>query len=47
MAAMAAKEVMAYRVQARELEREPRGPTPPYLDATAVLHGTVTEQVLR
>ena len=47
MAAMAAKEVMAYRVQARELEREPRGPPPPYLDATAVLHGTLTEQVLR
>ena len=47
MAAMATKEVMTYRMQASELGHGPRGPTPLYLDATAVLHGTATEQVSR
>ena len=43
MAAMATKEVLAYRIQARQLGHGPRGPTPLYLDATAVLHETATE----
>ena len=47
MAAMATKEVLAYRIKAKELLHKPRGPTPLYLDATAVLHGTATEQVSR
>ena len=46
-AAMATKEVLAYRIKAKELLHKPRGPTPLYLDATAVLHGTATEQVSR
>ena len=45
MATVATKGVMAYRMQARELGNEPRDPTPLYLDATVVLHGTATEQV--
>ena len=47
MAAMATKKVMAYRMQAEELGHGPRAPTPLYLDATAVLHGTATEQASR
>jgi len=47
MATVATKEVMAYRMQAEELGHGPRTPTPLYLDATAVLHGTATEQVSR
>ena len=47
MAAMATKEVKAYRMQARELRHGLRGPTPLSLDATAVLHGTATEQISR
>ena len=47
MAAMAAKEVMTYRIQTRKLGHGPRGPAPLYLDATAVLHGTATEQASR
>ena len=47
MATVATKEVMAYRIQAGELGYGPRAPTPLYLDATAVLHGTATEQVSR
>ena len=47
IAAMATKEVKAYQMQARELGREPRGPTPLYLDAIAVLHGAATGQVSR
>ena len=47
MVAMATKKAMAYRTQASELGREPRGPTPLYLDAMAVLLGTATEQVSR
>ena len=47
MAAMATKEVMAYRMQTRKLEHGHRCPTPLYLDATAVLHGTAKEQVSR
>ena len=47
MAAMATKEVMACRMQARKQGHGPRDPTPLYLDATAVLHGTATTQALR
>ena len=47
MAAMATKEVMVYRTQARELGHGPRAPTPLKLVATAVLHGTATELVSR
>ena len=47
MATVATKEVMAYRMQAEELGHGPRTPTPLYLDATEVLHGTATEQVSR
>ena len=43
----ATKEVTACRMQAKELGHGPRAPTPLYLDATAVLHGTATEQVSR
>lgn len=46
MATAATKEVMAYRMQAGELGNA-RAPAPLYLDATAVLHGTATEQVSR
>ena len=46
-ATVATKEVMSYRMQARELGHGPRASTPLYLDATAVLHGTATEQVSR
>jgi len=47
MATVATKEVMAYRMQAEELGHGLRRPTPLYLDANAVLHGTATEQVSR
>ena len=47
MATVATKEVMAYRMQAEELGNGFRAPTSLYLDATAVLHGTATEQVSR
>ena len=35
---------MAYRLQDSKSERGPRSPTPLYVDATAVLHETATEQ---
>ena len=47
MATVATKEVMAYRMQAGKLGHGLRAPTSLYLDATAVLHGTATEQVSR
>ena len=47
MAAVATNEVIACQMQARELGHGPRAPTPLYLDATAVPHGTATEQVSR
>ena len=47
METVATKEVTANRIQARELGHGLRGPTPLYLDATAVLHGTATEQISR
>ena len=40
MATTAVKEAMAHRIQAEELRQEAHGPGRPYLDATAVLHGT-------
>ena len=46
-ATVATKEAVAYQMQAGELRHGPRAPTPPYLDATAVLHSTATEQVPR
>ena len=47
MATLETKEVMTYRMQARELGHGPLGPTPLYLDATAVLHWTATEHIGR
>ena len=47
MTTVATKEVMAYRMQAGELGHGPQAHTPLYLDATAVLYGTATEQVSR
>ena len=47
MAAVVTKADMAYRMQARELGHGPRGPTPLYLNATAVMHGAATGQVSR
>ena len=47
MATVATKEAMAYQMQENRLGHGPHVPTPLYLDATAVLHGTATEQVSR
>ena len=46
-ATVAVKEPVAHRIQTAELRQGPWGPTPPYLDALAVLHGTATDQVSR
>ena len=47
MATVATREVMAYRMQARELGHGPHGHAPLYLDATAVFHRTATGQISR
>ena len=47
MATAAVKEAAAHSTQVAELRQGPWGPTPLYLDALAVLHGTASDQVLR
>ena len=47
MATVAAKEAISHRIQASELKQGPWEPTPLYLDALAVLHGTAADQVSR
>ena len=47
MASHAVKEAVAHRILATELRQGPRGPTPLYLDALEVLHGTAADQVPR
>ena len=47
MATAAVKEAVAHRIQAAELKQGPWRPTPLYLGALAVLHGTAADQVSR
>ena len=47
MASVTVKEAVAHRIQPVELKQGPWGPTPLYLDALAVLHGTAADQVSR
>ena len=44
---VAVKEAMTHRILAAELRQGPWGPTPLYLDALAVLHGTAADQLSR
>ena len=47
MATVAVKEAVARRILGTELRQCPWGPTPLYLGALAVLHGTVADKVSR
>mmetsp|Transcript_4070 Transcript_4070/g.9688 ORF Transcript_4070/g.9688 Transcript_4070/m.9688 type:complete len:126 (-) Transcript_4070:309-686(-) len=47
MATVTAKEAVAHRISATELRQGPWEPTPLYLDALEIPHGTAAEQVFR
>jgi len=47
MATVTAKEAVAHRISATELRQGPWGPTPLYLGALKVSHGTAADQVSR
>ena len=47
MDAVAVKEAVAHRIISTELRQGPWGPTPLYLYALVVLHGTTADQVSR